>query len=118
MARKSKEPSEVSTASATAQILAANLAGLMAAHSELNSNPKLAKKTELSTGTISRLRNSDVDANLDTLERLARAFQVDPWQLLVPGMDPKNVPTLQPTSEAERRLYERIREMAKEIKEG
>lgn len=115
--RKQSASDEESTASSTAKVLGANLNALMAHHSDLSSNPKVAKKTELGTGTISRLRNGDVDANLSTLEKLSEAFGLHPWQLLVPNLDPENVPALLPVTEQERRLYERLREVAKEIKE-
>lgn len=104
-------------ASSTAKVLGENLLALMKAHPDLGSNPKLATRTKLGTGTISRLKNGQVDANLETLERLAKAFHVEPWQLLVPGLHPSNLPTLQPISEQERRLYARIAEAMKEIKE-
>lgn len=111
--QKDEEP----TSSGTAKVLGQNLESLMRATPELNSNPKLAKKTELGTGTISRLRNGEVDANLATLEKLAAAFHVEAWQLLVAGLDPVNLPTLQPISEQERKLYARIAEAMKVIRE-
>jgi transcriptional regulator with XRE-family HTH domain len=117
MKRGGAQKDEELIASSTAKVLGENLARLMAAHPDLNSNPKLAAKTRLGTGTISRLRNGAVDANMDTLERMARAFQVEPWQLLVPGIDPGNLPTLQPISEQERRLYARIAEAVKGIRQ-
>jgi transcriptional regulator with XRE-family HTH domain len=104
-------------ASSTAKVLGDNLRTLMAAHAELGSNPKLAAKTRLGTGTISRMKNGAVDANLDTLERIAHAFGMEPWQLLVPGLEAKNLPTLQPISEQERKLYARIAEAVKGIRE-
>jgi transcriptional regulator with XRE-family HTH domain len=118
MPRRANDKEEASTASATAKVLGANLAALMAAHKDLNSNPKLSKKTGLGTGTLSRVRNGEVDVNLDTLEKLAKAFHVEAWQLLVPRMEPNNLPALQAISPEERRLYERLREVAKELKDS
>jgi transcriptional regulator with XRE-family HTH domain len=106
------------TKSAAAQVLAGNLNRLMAAHSDLDSNPKLGKKAKIGIATLSRLRNAEVEATLETLERLAKAFDVHVWQLLVPEIDPKNLPALQPVTEAERKLHERLRELAKELKEA
>lgn len=114
MARTSDE----STASNTAKVFADNLNALMAAHPDLGSNPKLSKKTGLGTGSLSRFRNGEVDPNLGTLEKVAGAFHVEVWQLLVPHLDPANLPALQPLSESERRLYARLAEAVKEIKEG
>jgi transcriptional regulator with XRE-family HTH domain len=118
MPRRANDKKEASTASTTAKVLGTNIAALMAAHKELNSNPKLAKKTGLGTATLSRVRNGEVDANLDTLERLAKAFHIEAWQLLVPRMEPNNLPALQAISPEERRLYERLREVAKELKDS
>lgn len=117
MGRRDIQKDEEAIASSTAKVLGENLAALMAARPELDSNPKVAAKTRLGTGTISRLRNGMVDANLDTLERIAKAFEVEPWQLLVPGLTPANLPTLQPISEQERKLYARIAEAVKGIRE-
>jgi transcriptional regulator with XRE-family HTH domain len=115
----SKAPKdEESTASDTAKVLGANLAALMASNEELNSNPKVSKKTGLGTGSISRLRNGDVDANLSTLEKIARAFDLAPWQLLVPGLDPGNLPALLAATETEKLLWERLKAMAKELQGG
>lgn len=85
----------------------------MEAHPELNSAPKLAKKMGISTSTVWRLKNGTVDATLGTLEKLAAAFDVEPWQLLVPGMEAGNLPTLQALSERERQLYSKWRESLK-----
>jgi transcriptional regulator with XRE-family HTH domain len=118
MAGRLSQKDEESTASDTAKVLAENLNALMAFHPNLNSNPKLAKKMEVSTATISRLRNAEVDANLSTVELIAKAFDVDVWQLFVARMDPANRPALRPYTEQERKLYEQFRELAKGIKEG
>lgn len=117
MSRKVAPKDEESTASSTAKVLGVNLQALMSAHPELGSNPKLAKKTDLGTGSISRLRNGEVDATLSTLQKIAKAFDLQAWQLLVPGLDPKHVPTLRHHTEQERKLYERIERLAREMKE-
>lgn len=90
----------------------------MASHLDLGSNPKLAKKTGLGTGSISRLRNGEVDPTLSTLEKIAKAFDLSPWQLLVPGIDPGNLPALLTASEAEKKLWDSLRQVAKEMQEG
>lgn len=113
MARGSTDE-ERKSASRTASVFGRNLTQLMAAHAELCSNPKLSKKTGLGTGTISRLKNGAVDATLSTVEAIAKAFDVQPWQLLVDGFDPKTLPTLQPLTERERQLYERWRDLARD----
>jgi transcriptional regulator with XRE-family HTH domain len=109
----------------TAIVLGANINALMKASApkpgqrpegpDLSSNPKLAKKTKLGTGTISRLRNGTVNANLETLEVIARAFDVQPWQLLVPDMEPGNAPVLQTAGDSERDLYRQFKTIAKQV---
>ena len=84
----------MSQAKATRDVLAENLNLLMGAFPSLDSNPKLARKAKLGIGTIARVRNSDAAANLDTLDKLASCFDLQPWQMLVPGLDPKRLPVL------------------------
>lgn len=65
-------------------VLASNLNRLMAATFSLDSNTKMVKRSKLGLGTIGRVRNAEVDATVDTLDKLAEAFGVQPWQLLAP----------------------------------
>lgn len=66
------------------QILAANLRRLMSERPDLNTLPKLTAASGCSNGTLDRIRRCAVATRVDELERLARAFGVQPWQLLVP----------------------------------
>lgn len=68
--------------SKTAQALADNLNRLMKARADLDSNPKLGKRSGLSVSTLSRLRNGNVEATLQVVERLADAFAISPARLL------------------------------------
>ncbi len=36
--------------------------------------------------------------DLDTLDAIAHGLHLEPWQLLIPGLDPKNLPTYVPSS--------------------
>lgn len=58
-----------------------------------NASASAASKT-VSRSTFDRLRNGDkIGASavaVDTLDGVAAAFEVEVWQLLVPGMDPRN----------------------------
>jgi transcriptional regulator with XRE-family HTH domain len=117
MARRVTKMDEEPTASASAIVFGRNLSALMAANKELGSNQKVSKKTGVSTSTVSRLLNGQVDATLETVERVAKAFRVEAWQLLVPNLEADNLPELLPHTKHERRLWERLREVAREIKE-
>lgn len=84
------------------RVLANNLAALMnyAAESESveagpASQKALAGLTGLGRGTIQRAlgRSKDLTAvGIDTLEALARAYGLQAWELLLPGLDPRNPP--------------------------
>jgi transcriptional regulator with XRE-family HTH domain len=114
--RGSPDDEEKPVASPTAQLLAENLKNLMKAYPELGSNPKLGKKTGLGASGISRLVNGH-NATIETLERISKAFGLEPWQLLVQGLDPKSQPTLQPLSKREAALYAKWKALARETTE-
>jgi transcriptional regulator with XRE-family HTH domain len=63
-------------------ILAANLRALMATRPDLNTLPKLTARSGVSNGTLDRIRRATVSTRIDELERLARAFSVEPWELV------------------------------------
>ena len=65
-------------------ILAANLRRLMSQHPALDTLPKLTEASGVSNGTLDRIRRAAVATRVDELGRLATAFGVEPWQLLVP----------------------------------
>jgi transcriptional regulator with XRE-family HTH domain len=65
-------------------ILSNNLRALMAAHPDLNTLPKITAASGVSNGTLDRIRRAAVSTRIDELERLGRAFGVEPWQLLRP----------------------------------
>lgn len=94
-------------------VLAANLNALMASDESLNTVEKLAKRSGVGTGTIDRLRRAEVSARLHTVAAIAKAFQLAPWQLLVPDLAPSNAPLLQPVSESERAWWAKLRDLAK-----
>jgi len=69
----------------------------------------------VSIATIQRIQAQQTSIGLAVLDRIAEAFDLAAWQLLVPGLDPDNPPALQPVSAKERILYERIMSAAKAI---
>jgi Predicted transcriptional regulator len=103
---------KASSSSVSAKVLGVNLSALMKDHAELNSNPTVAKKTGMSASTIHRMRHGQVDATLRTVEKLAEAFKVQPWELLTPGFNPEHRGTAKPVSEKVRQL---LAEVAREI---
>lgn len=102
------------------ETLAANLRALMAANPALGTTTAVEKATEangmkVGKSTVDRLCKGKTPVNLDYIEVLALVFHLDPWQLMVPGLDPKSPPTLRSVSASEEALYKRLRELALKI---
>ena len=57
---------------------------------------------------MNRIAGEKHAATVDTLDLLAERIGCQPWQLLVPNMDPDNLPMLV-MGKAERELYDRVR---------
>lgn len=80
---------------------------------------ELHRKSGVAQSTIGRILSSEgEDSGIETVERIAKAYGLQGWQLMVAGMDPSNPPVLQPVSKAERALYDRLKELAKDMKES
>lgn len=58
----------------------------------------LLKNHGLSQGTAQRFLASEGDVRLEAIDVLARGLRVEPWQLLVPGLDPTALPELHPST--------------------
>jgi transcriptional regulator with XRE-family HTH domain len=65
-------------------ILSSNLRAMMAEHPDLDTLPKITAASGVSNGTLDRIRRAAVSTRIDELERLGRAFGVEPWELLRP----------------------------------
>ncbi len=76
---------------------------------------RLARDCKFGPATSSRLKAMDTSVTLETLNKLADFFGVEPWQLLVPGMSATSPPVLRSISPAERELYDRLLLTAQEL---
>ena len=75
---------------------------------------KLADKAGVGKGTVERM-TKDGNCELRSLEGVAKAFGLSPWQLLVPDFNPDDPPVLgKMTPELEASL-QRARVLAKEL---
>lgn len=73
---------------------------------------ELFRKSGVAQATIGRILSPEgVDAGIETVDKIARAYGLEGWQLLVAGMDPTNPPVLQPVSKEERAFYDRVRSL-------
>ena len=98
-------------------VLAQNLRALLSSKTGPTSQMALGKKSGVSQATIGRIDRQEVAAGIDTIAAIAKAYSLEPWQLMVPGMVPNNPPVLEPVSAREKLLYERLRAAALEIAE-
>lgn len=71
-----------------ASVLADNLTALMAADTEVSSQPRLAKKAGLDQKTIWRIVNQVNSPTIEAVEALAGVFKVAAWQLIHPAFKP------------------------------
>lgn len=67
---------------------------------------------KLNQKQIDRIVKAESAISLDTLDELASACGLMPWQLLIPGLDLSNPPHLAVTS-TELALYQRLKDLAK-----
>ena len=56
----------------------------MAARPDLGTLPKVTARSGVSNGTLDRIRRAVAATGVDELEKLGRAFGVEPWELLRP----------------------------------
>jgi hypothetical protein len=68
---------------------------------------RLSKEAQISLSSVQRVYKGDVGASLDTIEAIARAFDLSAYQLLIPDLDPGNPQNIPGALLAERRLYRR-----------
>ena len=74
----------------------------------------IGKKAGCDQRTIGRILSQEMAATVDIIDGLSKAFDLKPWQLMTPDLDPAN-PPINHLTDAEKKLYERIRESARQI---
>jgi hypothetical protein len=99
------------------QVLTDNLKALMKLRAGPTSQTGIKKRSGPAQATVGRILNKAGGENsrIETVERIAKAYGLEAWQLLVPGMNPSNPPVLLAASKEEKALYERLRATAEEI---
>lgn len=96
-------------------IFAANVKAAMEAESPKMSQAGLASKAKMHQRTLGRIINEENSPTLDQMAKIAGGLELELWQLLVPRMDPRNLPVLAPVSERERQLWATIRQAAQDL---
>jgi hypothetical protein len=70
------------------------------------------KKVGIGPGTGQRIKEQETSVGMDVIEKIAIAFELQPWHLLVPNLDPRNPPVLL-VSDVEQKFYASMKESAK-----
>lgn len=65
--------------------------------------------------TVDRMSKGTTDFEIGNLEAVARVFEIEVWQLMVPSFNPENLPVLRSVGEAEEDVYRKMREFAKQL---
>lgn len=77
---------------------------------------QLARDAKTAVGNIQRIMDRNTNVGVDVIAKVATGFDLLPWQLLFPGLDPKNPPVLCITA-AEKQLYSRFQVAAEQVAE-
>lgn len=75
-------------------ILAENIRSLMESSQSAGTEKSLRQQAKIGGGTLDGARQGTKAITIDSLEKIAHALHVQPWQLLIPGLDPANPPQL------------------------
>lgn len=97
------------------EVLRRNLKALMSHGQGPKTQGELFRKSGVAQATIGRILGvRGENARIETVDKLAKPYGLQGWQLLVAGMDPSNPPVLVPISKAERALYESLKSAMRE----
>ena len=83
----------------------------------IGDTPVLAWATgkKLEQPTIRRILIGETSPTEQMISKIAAAMGLEPWQLLVPGLDIRNPPVLREANAAERALYDRLTKTIDEL---
>jgi hypothetical protein len=84
-------------------IIAANVAALMKHHKQ--DAPAAAKHLKMQPFQLKRILAGQHHARVDTLQRIADGYNVEPYQLLMLNLNPKNPQVPRVLTPEEERLY-------------
>jgi hypothetical protein len=77
----------------------------------------LHKKCGAAQATIGRIVGKHGEnAKLETIAAIAKAYDLEAWQLLIAGMDPKNPPALAPVTKEQREFWARVQALYEETR--
>lgn len=80
------------------ELFRANLRRLMEAHRPPMSGTVLAKSAGVGQRSIGRILTSKQIPTIDMVAKIAHVFDLEAWQMLVPDLDPRVPPQLEPNA--------------------
>lgn len=90
------------------KVVAANAQRLMRHHGH-KTQSEAARYLKMSQQQVGRILGGQ-RVRVDTLEKFARGYDVEPYQMLIPELDPANPQVLRALSAAEEKLYKALEE--------
>ena len=97
-------------------VLRENLLALMKNNAD-EGQSALSRRSKVAQSTIGRiLAEKGENARVETVERIANAYGLHAWQLLIPGLNPKNPPMLRVQGDVEKALYARLEDALEGLK--
>ncbi len=97
-------------------IVGANVKALIAARSE--SFEAACKATGMKPTQLKRVIAGKHAVTMTTIERIAAAYELHAYQLLVPGLDARNPQVLRQLSASEQKLYTALEDALEAAKKG
>lgn len=82
------------TAINSKEVLWANVSRLMCKKYGKENLTRLATEAKIGPGSATRIKDRQTSVGLDVLDSVASALGVEPWQLMVPELDPEALPAL------------------------
>lgn len=98
------------------EILAENVAALMKHRHDVRTEKQLRDRAKIGGGTLEGIRKRTKAPTVVTLEKLAHAFDLEPYQLLIPDLDPAN-PLVARLPPNERQFYEHLKAQVLRLQE-
>lgn len=98
------------------QVLWENVSNCMLHHWKEINLYRLAKDAKIGTGGAARLKAAKSATRISTLEKVGKLWKLEPWQLLMPDLDPSNPPVFV-MSEKEKDLYDRLKRARRAFEE-
>lgn len=73
----------------------------------------LGKDKEISLGSLTRIKAQNTDLRMSVLEKVANFFGLQPWQLLIDGLDPTNPPVF--LNKKQQLFFDKMKSSYKEL---